>query len=1162
MCKSFSHLHNHSEYSLLDGANRIGGMIRRAKEQEMEAIALTDHGVMFGAMNFYWEAKKQGVKPIIGMEAYVDPDGLASRKRGNLFHLLLLAKDIEGYRNLSKLATIAALEGFYGKPRVDHRILREHSAGIISTTTCLGSEVCQALLQDDYRRAIETAEMYKDLFGEENYYVELMDHGLPEQAKVNESLRKIAKELRLPTIATNDAHYGTREDADPHDILLCIQTGAQREDAKRFRFTGQEFYLKTQAEMAALFPHDLEALERTGEIVGRCNVELDKQRAPMPQPNVPAGLDSPGYLRELCLKGMDERREATPEAMARLDYELDVIGKCGFDDYMLLVREFAQATRERDIYFGVRGSAAGSLVAYLTGITDVDPVEYGLTFERFLNPERVSMPDIDMDFEDQRRGEIIEWVTDRYGADKVAQIITFGTMGAKAAIKDVGRVMGYDPKTTDLISKKIPLKVGMTLQAAYEENPEFRELIETTPENRKLYETALHMEGRARNAGVHAAGVVISRDPLVDYVPLYRGTDGQAVTSYEMKVLEKMGMLKMDFLGLSNLTVLAKAVANVKATEGIELDVKTFPEDDPKVWSLLAKGDTTGVFQLESEGMTRYIVQLKPESVRELAAMIALFRPGPMGEIPKYIDLKHGRRKPAYEDPRMEPTLRETYGVIVYQDQVLKLVQVLAGFTLGRADLLRRAMSKKDAAALKELGDEFYAGTDASGISRECAGRIWELLLPFAGYAFNKAHSVCYAILSFQTAWLKANYPVEYMAALMAVYRDKEDRIVAFIDDCRRRGIPVMRPDVNASEFDFRIQSLQVGKGKKKGGEKAIRFGLGAIKGLGDGIAEAILKERAENGPYSHLFEFAERVKVAGLNRTALDALVKAGAFDSIDGNRAKLLSYVEAALMFAENRTRDRAVGQDSLFENTTAEKEAAFPNLPDVAPVDRLTSLAHEKEAMGVYLSDHPLRGMEAAIGKASNATCATIENLEDGAPVKIAGIISALRIMHSKKTGQPMCSFTLEDFSGQAKLMAFSGPYTRFRELLVKDGMVRVSGRMGTREGRGGETERELRIEEIAALEGQASVVKAEPEGGMGTLTVSIPKATAGEVRRLKTLVLGARGEYRLRLVVDDIPPIDTPHWVSADDDAFLSPLRELLPRAKVEVSYSERAFEDAR
>lgn len=1159
MCKSFSHLHNHSEYSLLDGANRISGMIRRAKEEEMEAIALTDHGVMFGAMNFYWEAKKQGVKPIIGMEAYVDPTGIASRKRGNLFHLLLLAKDLEGYRNLSKLATIAALEGFYGKPRVDHEILRRHSAGIISTTTCLGSEVCQALLNDDYGKARETAEMYVDIFGAENYYVELMDHGLPEQTKVNTSLRQIAKELRLPMIATNDAHYGTREDADPHDILLCIQTGAQRDDPKRFRFTGQEFYLKSQAEMAALFPDDLEALERTGEIVARCNVELDKQRAPMPQPNVPEGLDSPKYLRELCLKGMDERREATPEAMARLDYELDVIGKCGFDDYMLLVREFAQATREKDIYFGVRGSAAGSLVGYLIGITDVDPVEYDLTFERFLNPERVSMPDIDMDFEDQRRGEIIEWVTERYGSDRVAQIITFGTMGAKAAIKDVGRVMGYEPKVTDAISKKIPLRVGMTLAMAFEENPEFRDIVQESPENRRLYETALHMEGRARNAGVHAAGVVISKDPLVDYVPLYRGTDGQAVTSYEMKVLEKMGMLKMDFLGLSNLTVLAKAVANVKATEGIVLDVKAFPEDDPKVWAMLAKGDTTGVFQLESDGMTRYIVQLKPESVRELSAMIALFRPGPMGEIPKFIDLKHGRREPTYEDARMEPTLRETFGVIVYQDQVLKLVQVLAGFTLGRADLLRRAMSKKDVAALKELGDEFYAGTEANGIARECAERIWELLIPFAGYAFNKAHSICYAILSFQTAWLKANYPVEYMAALMAVYREKEDRIVAFIDDCRRRGIPVMRPDVNASDFDFRIQSL-VTKKKKK--EKAIRFGLGAIKGLGDGLAEAILREREENGPFSHLFEFCERTKVAGLNRTALEALIKAGAFDSVDANRTKMLHYAEAALLFAENRTRDRAVGQDSLFEGTVSEKEAAFPTMPEVPAGDRLVSLAHEKEAMGVYLSDHPLRGMEGAIGRASTATCASLEGLEDNTPVKIAGIVSALRIMHSKKTGQPMCSFTLEDFSGQAKLMAFANQYARFRELLVKDGLVRVTGRVGTREGRNGESERELRIEDIAPLDGQPDIPIRETVGGMGMLTVSIPKATAGEVRRLKSLILASRGEYRLRLVVDDIPPIDTPHWVSAEDDRFLGGLRDLLPRAKVEVSYSERAFEEAR
>lgn len=1142
MCKEFCHLHNHTEYSLLDGANRISEIVKRSAKLEMSALAITDHGVMFGAMEFYLECQKKGVKPILGVEAYVAPAGIhkkSGRDENHNYHLLLLAKDLEGYRNLCKLSSIAALQGFYGRPRVDHDLLRQYSKGVISTTTCLGSEVNQALLRGEYEKALETAAMYRDIFGKENYFVELQDHGLAEQRKVMSDLIRISKELDLKLIATNDAHYLCKEDATPHDVLLCIGTNSQLDQEKRLRFETQEFYIKTQQEMAELFKDYPEALTNTALVADMCNVELGQQRAAMPVPELPSGLDSPSYLRQLCEESISERcKDADEKTLERLNYELEVIGKTGYEDYFLLVREFAKYTRDQGIYFGVRGSAAGSLVSYLVGITDVNPLEYDLTFERFLNPERISMPDIDMDFEDARRDEIIKYVTEKYGSDHVAQIVTFGTLGAKAAIKDAGRVMGYTPIETDKLCKAIPNLPGWTIDRTLEEVSEFRDMVQNDHRNKVLVDTARTIEGTARHCGVHAAGVVISRDPLVDYVPLYRGNDGQAITAYEMGILEKIGLLKMDFLGLSNLTVLARTVENIRQTKGKDIVVRDIPFEDEKTYQMLERGETTGVFQLEGGGMTRYLVQLKPNSVRELAAMVALYRPGPLDHIPRFIDTKFGRRKAQYEDERMIPILEETYGVIVYQDQVLKLVQALAGFSLGKADILRRAMGKKDAQAMAEMKVEFMEGTAKNGIAAESAEKIWEMLLPFAGYAFNKAHAVCYAILAYQTAYLRANYPIEYMAALLAVYRDKEDRVVAFIEACRKMKIQVVSPDINVSQVDFAIQG------------KTIRFGLAAIKGVGKGLTEEIIAEREANGPFTHLYEFCERTKPFGINRGTVEALIKSGAFDSIDNNRNKHLNVVDGALNFAERAVRERLAGQDSLFGEDDPSGSMSYPVLPDADKPAKSERLSMEKEVMGIYVSDHPLRGYERILSNLSSHPCGAVEELEDGTQVRLSGVISAFRKTVTKK-GDTMAHITVEDFSGQANFIVFATTLAKYADHIGKDKLVVATGRMMVKELMGGSEKRvEVRLEKIEPID-QTLDIELEPSNSLGVVRLILDKAGTASAAELPKIIAKHPGSYDLCIEVpsSNLPPIFTRTYVNPSK-ALIDDVKSILPNAFIE------------
>lgn len=1147
MCKDFCHLHNHTEYSLLDGANRISDLVKRATELEMSSLAITDHGVMFGVMEFYMECQKKGIKPILGMEAYVAPGGLDKkngREENHSYHLVLLAKDLEGYRNLCKLSSIAALQGFYYKPRIDHDLLRQYSKGLIGTTTCLGSEVNQALLKGEYDRALEIAGMYRDIFGKENYFVELQDHGLPEQRRVMGDLIRISKDLDLKLIATNDAHYLCKTDAKPHDVLLCIGTGSQVADEKRLRFDTEEFYIKSKEEMAELFREVPEALTNTQIIAEMCNVELGKQRAAMPVPELPSGETSPSYLRKLCKDSLLKRiPNADERAVERLNYELEVIGKTGYEDYFLLVREFATYTRDQGIYFGVRGSAAGSLVSYLVGITDVNPLEYDLTFERFLNPERISMPDIDMDFEDARRDEIIRYVTEKYGSDHVAQIVTFGTLGAKAAIKDAGRVLGYTPIETDKLCRAIPPTPGMTIEKALKEVTEFNQMVNGDNRLKSLVNTAKTIEGTARHCGVHAAGVVISRDPLVEYVPLYRSNENQPITAYEMGILEKIGLLKMDFLGLSNLTVLAKAVENIKQTTGKEIDVRNLPFDDAKTYEMLERGETVGVFQLEGGGMTRYLVQLKPNSVRELAAMVALYRPGPLDHIPTFIDTKFGRKQQEYLDERMRPILEETYGVIVYQDQVLKLVQALAGFTLGKADILRRAMGKKDVQAMEEMKVEFMAGTGANGISSDSAEKIWKLLLPFAGYAFNKAHAVCYAILAYQTAYLKANYPTEYMAALMAVYQGKEDRVVACIEACRHMKIKVLPPDLNKSKSDFSIEN------------KSIRFGLAAIKGVGENLVKSIIQDRETRGEFHHLYEFCERAKEFGMNRTAVDALIKAGALDSIQKNRNVHLNVLDGAIAYADRTARDRMAGQVSLFGGEEDAGEVnSYPVLPEAEKPTRSEVLAMEKEVMGIYVSDHPLRGYERVLAQNSSASCSAVVEMDDQQQVKLAGVISNFRKTITKR-GDTMAHIVLEDFSGQANVIVFSATYTKFADVIAKDRLVVLTGRLMVREGLGGGSDKrvEVRLEDIRPLE-QTLDLGVEPTKSQGVFRILLDRAQVSQVANLPKLADEFIGDYDLCVEISDLPPIFTGRCVRLSND-FLSALKRLIPGVTYECPLEE-------
>jgi len=1077
----FVHLHVHSEFSLLDGANRIGHLISKAAEMQMPALALTDHGVMYGTADFYSKCKDKGVKPILGVEAYVAPrkhTDKVPKIDQSAYHMVLLARNAQGYKNLLKLTSIAALEGYYYKPRVDRALLQQYGDGLIGTTACLGSEINSHLMRNDYEAARDACAWYADnVFGRENYYVEIQNHNLPEQIACNESLLKIAHELRLPVICSNDVHYLTGGDADAHDILLCIGTGATVTDTDRLKYATQEFYLKSSEQMKALF-HQLHpnCIENTLGIAERCNVDLEFGRAPMPSPGIPDGYTPLEYLTKLSEEGLIKKYNGNPsqKVIDRMRYELGIIETTGFAQYILIVRDFAQFSAQKGIFYGVRGSAAGCLVSYLVEITDIDPVEYGLTFERFLNPERVQMPDVDMDFEDTRRSEVIEYVTKKYSPDqadptqaRVAQIITFGTLAARAVLKDAGRALGYPAGDVDKLCKMIPtIPIGMTIDKTLDANPEFKNAYVRDPSARKLIDTAKRLEGISRHASVHAAGVIISHEPLVDYTPLTRSADGGCVTQYTASMLEKIGLLKMDFLGLINLSILGQALKNVQATTGLQLDVRKLPlegdtPDVKKTYDLLARGECVGVFQLESPQMRRYIQELKPTSVRDVAAMVALYRPGPMAHIPRFVRCKHGQERIEYPHEKLRELLDETYGVIVYQDQVMQIAQIISGYTLGQADLLRRAMGKKKKEVMVQERENFLRGARENGVSEKKANEIFDLMEPFAGYAFNKAHAVCYAMVAYQTAYLKANYPVEYMAALMACFIEKSDKLVTCMDECKRMGIQVLSPDVNASSADFTVEKLATAPVPNLTYDlqnQAIRFGLAAIKNVGRAAVEVILAVREEGGPFTSLTDFCHRVmgsETGNVSRGTMEALIQCGAFASLPGhtNRRALAEILDQCCQYAQRAQKDKKNGQASLAdmfgndEDTSSTIESVpIPTIPDY-PSAQL--LGFERDLLGLYLSDHPLQAFAARFEKARALRVSDLAEMPDRAEIVLGGIITSVKPFTSKKSGEPMAFFTLEDMTGTVSCTMFPSTFATFGSALEKDNIVLLQGKANHRE-----------------------------------------------------------------------------------------------------------------
>jgi DNA polymerase III subunit alpha len=1046
----FSHLHVHTEFSLLDGMCRIPQLVKRVKELGMNSVAITDHGSMYGAIDFYQEAKNAGIKPIIGCELYValnDRTGRSSVDKSS-YHVVLLAKNQMGYRNLMQLTSKAHLEGFYYKPKIDHSLMEQHHEGLIALSACLSGEVPSLILQNRLSEAREIAQWYKKTFGD--FYLEIQRNPIPELEKINRELIIMGRELEIPLVATNDTHYIFKEDAATHDILLCIGTNSTVKDEKRMKISGDFIYLKTPQEMADAYLDIPDAIENTQRIADMCDLKLDFSRLHLPEIELPPGRNAQQYLSDLCREGFKKYYpDPSPEVVQRLDYELDVIEKTQFANYFLVVWDMLSYARRKGILVGVRGSAAASIVLHCLGITAVDPIEHKLVFERFLNIERKEMPDIDSDFEDYRRQEVIDYVTHKYGADHVAQIITFGTLGARAAIRDVGRALGMTYGDVDRVARLIPFGVGMTLDRALEENAELKEIYQADSIIRKLVDTARKVEGISRHASTHAAGVVISKDPLTLHVPLQQVArsegSGQVMTQYSMDNIAKIGLLKMDFLGLSNLTILAKARDIITSTRGIEFDLYKLPMDDAKTFNLLSAGETTGVFQLESAGMRRYIKDLKPTCFSDISAMVALYRPGPMEHIPKFIRSKHGDEAITYPHPALEKILEETYGVIVYQDQVLFIVREFAGYSLGQADIFRKAMGKKIVEVMLKEKTNFINGAKKLGYTEEIANTIFSLIEPFAGYAFNKAHSVSYALIAYQTAYLKANYPSEYMSAFLAGNSDDMEKMGTAIAECRRLGIAVRPPDINLSEVSF---SLEDSGNKEK---PAIRFGMAAIKNVGPGAIEPLLVERKKKGPFKSIEDLCRRLDAQTANRRVIESLIRAGALDKL-GSRGILFNNVERILSLAQAEQKMRNTGQSTMFD--LFGQSAAVPMAAleltgdDVSPKEKLV---WEKELMGVYLSEHPFAQYVKFID-ADNTTLPSQINAElDGQPITLVGMVDSVRQLTTTRDHKSFCSAMICDDVANIEVMVWNRVYEGTKDLWVEGNFLRIEGKVKVKEDR---------------------------------------------------------------------------------------------------------------
>jgi DNA polymerase III subunit alpha len=1044
----FVHLHNHSDYSLLDGATRIDSMARRVAEMGMPAVALTDHGNLFGAIEFYEKMRAAGVKPIIGIEAYVAPGKRTEREKGadpssRFFHLILLARDAEGYRNLMRLSSRAYLDGFYYKPRMDHALLAEHARGLTALSACLKGEVPHYILRGDHAGAVAAASRYRDIFGPGNFYLELQDHGIPAQKQVDEGLLAVARDTGLPVVCTNDCHYLECNDAEAHDLLLCIQTGKTVDTPGRMRYGSNQLYIKSAAEMQTLFGELPHALKNTLEIASTVDLELEFGKLHLPHFPLPPGYDSAdAYLRELAQQGLGTRYgETTPERQSRLDYELDVICRMGYEGYFLIVRDFIHRAQEMGIAVGPgRGSAAGSLVSYALGITNIDPLRFGLLFERFLNPDRISMPDIDIDFCYERRGEIIEYVMQKYGEDCVTQIITFGTMAARAVLRDVGRTLNLPYSEVDRIAKLVPGELGITLDDAIGKVPELKGLAAKGEVYDKLLRAGRTLEGLSRHASTHAAGVLITPTPLIDNVPLYKSAKGEVTTQYDMRAVERIGLLKMDFLGLRTLTVIQKAFSMLKELHGVSLAVETIPLDDRPTYELLQRAETVGVFQLESSGMRDLLRRLAPAAFEDVIAINALFRPGPLGSgmVDDYIGRKHGRKKIEYEVKELEPILRETYGTILYQEQVMQIASHLGGFSLAQADLLRKAMGKKKPEEMAKQNAAFVRGAVERKIPEAKAKRIFELMAHFAGYGFNKSHSAAYALISVVTAYLKVHYPVEFMAASLTSEVDSSDRIVILVDECRRMGIEVMPPDVNASRAAFAVE------------DGRIRFGLAAVKNVGQGAITEIVTARENGPPFASLHDLCRRVDLGRVNRRVLESLIGAGAGDGLagrDGHRARLQGALDEAFGAGQRAQRDRVTGQSTLFGDMDA-SAAVDERLPEVEPWDPRIRIAREKEFLGFYLTDHPLSSLRDEMAALSTADTQALAAMPDGSEVRIVGLVSALKKTTDRK-GKDMAFVTLEDFGGSCEVLVFADPFAQAGGDLAPDMVLVIEGRVSTRE-----------------------------------------------------------------------------------------------------------------
>ena len=1100
---SFVHLHVHSEYSLLDGACRIGSMMDRVKELGQDAIALTDHGVMYGCIDFYKKAKEAGIKPIIGCEVYVARRGMEDRIYGvdnEAYHLVLLCKDRTGYENLCYLVSQAYLKGFYGKPRVDLKLLRERHEGLIALSACLAGAIAQDLLQEDYDAARSYALELKDIFGEDNFYLELQDHGIPEQRAVNQGIMRLSRELDLPLVVTNDAHYLRREDSVIQDVLLCIQTGKTVDDPKRMKFQTDEFYLKSEEELRQLFPNCPEAFENTAKIAQRCNLDFEFHKYHLPSFPVPEGYTNEEFFRKLCEDGFSQRYENPPkEYRERLEYEIGVISRMGYVNYYLIVWDFIRYAKESGIPVGPgRGSGAASIVAYCLHITEVDPMQYGLIFERFLNPERVSMPDFDTDFCQERRGEVIAYVMEKYGSDHVAQIATFGTMAARGAIRDVGRALNFSYGETDVVAKQVPATPHITLEKALETSPRLKEMYNQDERVKKLIDTAMTLEGMPRNTSTHAAGVVITADPVYTYVPLAKNDD-TAVTQYTMTTIEELGLLKMDFLGLRNLTVIQDAQEQIQQVQP-DFDISKIPDNDQETFDMLAEGKTQGVFQLESAGITGVCINMHPNSIEDLTAIVALYRPGPMDSIPTFIANKLDPKKITYKTPLLEPILKITYGCIVYQEQVIEIFRTLAGYTMGQADNIRRAISKKKHAVIQAERQVFVYGDEkqgipgciANGVSEEAAQSLYDEIVAFADYAFNKAHAVCYAVVSYQTAYLKCHYPRQYMAALMTSVLDSAAKISGYIAECKEMGIATLPPDVNHSFDHFTVEG------------DAIRFGMGAIKNVGRGLIRTMVAKREEGGPFKSPEDFLQRMGEGELNKRAVENFIKCGSMDCFGYHRSQLLAVYDVmmdSVASSRRRNLDGQMGMFSMLQDTDAAVSIPIPQLAELKKADLMLM---EKETTGIYLSGHPMIDYRpylknthvVPIGVLMEEDCP----YEDEQIVSVAGIVQTVKLKTTRNNSM-MAYVTIEDDTGGVELLVFSKVLSQYGGYLRENQPVVIVGKLSIRD----EKEPQIIVNRARPISDYVDgLAEEEPERKTGTLYLRLPTQEDSRYRKVRAMV----------------------------------------------------------